>query len=167
MQRHAMCSQGASVRFPQKGSGRPWDAGLRLSRSGSWLRNAVMCEERTSMLQPQAGPEPYHIRGVNRVFPALCLLCQHPTLSPLPGCGIQEGIALVLLICRALLCGIAPCARWHSVSVTGKVQSLASVITFNLILSQFQALAYDYIKPCVRMIYNACFNTATITSLMK
>lgn len=49
----------------------------------------------------------------------------------------------------------------------GKVYNPGTVINSKLIPSQFLAVAYGHIKPCIRMIYDAWFNTMTITYSMK
>ena len=49
----------------------------------------------------------------------------------------------------------------------GKVYNPGIAINSNLIPSQFLVVAYGHIKPCIRMVYDAWFNTTTIAYSMK
>lgn len=99
-----------------------------------------------------------------------------PGLPSLPESGIPEDSDLVLFICRSPVPGIAPGSWWalnkcllkeEWVNVIGKVYNPGIVINSKLIPSQFLAVAYGHITPCIKMIYEAWFNTTAVTYTMK
>lgn len=101
-----------------------------------------------------------------RCLSLVCLSCQT---------GIQRAASLSywfadppLLAQHLLQWALNKCLlKEEWTNIIGKVYNPGIVINSKLIPSQFLAVAYGHIKPCIRMIYDAWLNTMTITYSMK